>query len=116
MPTYEYACASCAHEWETEQSIKEAPLTECPRCHSATARRQISRGTGFILKGGGWYSDLYASSSNKPAAKAEGDSAGKGSDGGKPGGDSGSSSGSSSSSSGSSSSSSSSGSSASAAA
>ncbi|WP_437758053.1 FmdB family zinc ribbon protein [Sorangium sp. So ce1389] len=74
MPTYEYACTSCAHEWEAEQSIKEAPLTECPSCHDATARRQISRGTGFILKGGGWYSDLYASGSNKPPAKSEGGS------------------------------------------
>ena len=23
MPTYEYACTSCAHEWELEQSIRE---------------------------------------------------------------------------------------------
>ncbi|MGK3991288.1 zinc ribbon domain-containing protein [Sorangium sp. So ce136] len=91
MPTYEYACTSCAHEWEAEQSIKEAPLTDCPSCHNATARRQISRGTGFILKGSGWYSDLYASSSNKPPAKSEG---GSGSSSGKSEGGSGSSSGS----------------------
>src|SRR5262249_48330355 len=70
MPTYEYACSSCHHEWETEQSIKDAPLTECPQCHAATAKRQISRGGGFILKGGGWYADLYSSSSNKPAEKS----------------------------------------------
>jgi putative FmdB family regulatory protein len=67
MPTYEYACSSCQHEWEFEQSIKDAPLTECPACHAATARRQISRGGGFILKGGGWYADLYSSSGNKAA-------------------------------------------------
>jgi putative FmdB family regulatory protein len=70
MPTYEYACKSCAHEWETEQSIKDDPLKECPKCHQETAARQISRGTGFILKGGGWYSDLYSSSSNKPQASS----------------------------------------------
>lgn len=68
MPTYEYACTSCAHEWETEQSIREDPLKECPSCHKETARRQISRGTGFILKGGGWYADLYSSSSNKSSS------------------------------------------------
>ena len=34
MPTYEYACASCKHEWELEQSIKEDPITECPSCHA----------------------------------------------------------------------------------
>lgn len=66
MPTYEYACSSCHHEWEVEQSIKASPLTECPRCHAQTARRQISRGVGFILKGGGWYADLYSSSPTKP--------------------------------------------------
>ncbi|TKD05254.1 zinc ribbon domain-containing protein [Polyangium fumosum] len=71
MPTYEYACTSCAHEWETEQSIREDPLKECPSCHAETARRQISRGTGFILKGGGWYADLYSSSNNKSSSKSE---------------------------------------------
>jgi putative FmdB family regulatory protein len=70
MPTYEYACSSCKHEWELEQSIKEAPITECPSCHEPAAKRQISRGGGFILKGGGWYADLYSSPSNgKPADK-----------------------------------------------
>lgn len=68
MPTYEYACTSCGFEWEAEQSIKAAPLTDCPSCKNASAKRQISRGTGFILKGGGWYSDLYASS--KPSGGA----------------------------------------------
>src|SRR3954469_7864922 len=89
MPTYEYVCSSCGNEWEFEQSIKDAALTECPRCHQATAKRQISRGTGFILKGSGWYSDLYSSSSNKPAsgedAKASGDA--KPSSDAKPSGD-----------------------------
>jgi putative FmdB family regulatory protein len=60
MPTYEYVCSACKNEWEAEQSMKDNALTECPRCKEQTARRQISRGTGFILKGGGWYSDLYA--------------------------------------------------------
>jgi len=68
MPTYEYACSSCQHEWEFEQSIKENPLTECPSCHRDTAKRQISRGAGFILKGGGWYADLY--SSPKPSGSS----------------------------------------------
>ncbi len=76
MPTYEYLCGSCSNEWEAEQSIKDAPLTECPRCHAGTARRQISRGTGFILKGGGWYSDLYASSSNSSGSGGSGSSGG----------------------------------------
>ena len=72
MPTYEYVCSACKNEWEAEQSMKDNALTECPRCKEQTARRQISRGTGFILKGGGWYSDLYASSSNKSTAARTG--------------------------------------------
>ncbi len=74
MPTYEYACSSCDHQWEAEQSIKDDALKTCPKCHADTAKRQISRGTGFILKGGGWYSDLYAGSSNaskRPATEAD---------------------------------------------
>lgn len=82
MPTYEYVCTSCNNEWEAEQSIKDAALTDCPACHNATARRQISRGTGFILKGSGWYSDLYASSSNKkPDSGSSGGSSGSSSSG-----------------------------------
>ena len=77
MPTYEYACSSCRHEWEFEQSIKENPLTECPSCHQATAKRQISRGTGFILKGSGWYADAYSSASNKPAEAKKDESSSK---------------------------------------
>lgn len=60
--TYEYACASCGHEWEAEQSIREAPLKKCPKCGKLQAKRMISRGAGFILKGGGWYADGYGSS------------------------------------------------------
>lgn len=66
--TYEYVCTACQHEWEASQSISEAPLTECPECHAQTAKRQISGGTGFVLKGGGWYSDLYSSAKPKAAS------------------------------------------------
>ena len=75
--TYEYACTACGHAWEAEQSISAAPLTECPHCHQASAKRQISRGAGFILKGGGWYADLYSSSGS---AKSSSDSSSSSSD------------------------------------
>jgi len=74
--TYEYACAACGHQWEAEQSIKEAPLRKCPRCGRVKAKRQISAGTGFILKGGGWYSDGYGSPAKaKAGAKSQGEGA-----------------------------------------
>lgn len=57
--TYEYTCTLCNHHWDVEQLISEDALTECPSCHEQSAKRMISGGQGFILKGGGWYSDGY---------------------------------------------------------
>jgi putative FmdB family regulatory protein len=61
MPTYEYACGACAHQWEEVQRITASPTEVCPKCGKPAAHRLISAGTNFILKGGGWYSDLYSS-------------------------------------------------------
>jgi putative FmdB family regulatory protein len=72
MPTYEYRCEKCEHEFEREQRITEDPIKKCPACGSLRARRLISA-TSFVLKGGGWYSDLYSSSKGRSDAgeKAE---------------------------------------------
>jgi len=72
MPVYEYACGKCGHEFEAEQRIIEAPLKTCPRCHARKLKRLISQ-TSFVLKGGGWYADLYASKSMKETAAAKSD-------------------------------------------
>jgi len=74
--TYDYVCTACAHVWEAEQRISADPLKDCPNCHNDTAKRQISGGQGFILKGGGWYSDLYSSAkptsgSTEPAKESK---------------------------------------------
>ena len=58
MPTYEYECTSCKHQWETEQSIKDPPVEFCAECGEHTAKRLISR-TGFVLAGSGWASSGY---------------------------------------------------------
>lgn len=71
--TYEYVCTSCGHEWEADQSIKDPALKQCPECLAETAKRQVSGGTGFVLKGGGWYADLYGSA--KPKSSSSDDSA-----------------------------------------
>jgi putative FmdB family regulatory protein len=71
MPVYEYACDKCGHEFEREQRITEPPVKTCPHCRARRVRRLISR-TAFVLKGGGWYSDLYSSA--KPDAKSAEDS------------------------------------------
>ncbi len=69
--TYEYMCLACQHEWEAEQSISEKPLTECPKCHEPKAKRMVSGGAGFILKGGGWYADGYGSATKPKAESGE---------------------------------------------
>lgn len=73
MPTYEYKCDACGHELTIEQRITEPKLTTCPKCSEEKLVRLISGGN-FILKGGGWYADLY----HKPAgAKSDGGSSSK---------------------------------------
>ena len=57
---YEYKCDDCKHEWEEDQKITESAITECPNCKKQTAKRLISGGLGFQLKGGGWYKDGYS--------------------------------------------------------
>jgi len=59
MPTYDYVCDACEHRFETQQEMTAGPLKKCPECGKMKLRRLISGGTGFILKGGGWYKDGY---------------------------------------------------------
>ena len=71
MPTYEYACESCGHEFEEFQSITARSLKKCPRCGKAKLHRLIGTGGGVIFKGSGFYQTDYRSESYKKAAEAE---------------------------------------------
>jgi len=73
MPTYEYYCKACDHEWERDQRISEDPIKTCPKCKARKAKRMISQ-TSFVLKGSGWYSDLYSSSKDGGKKSDTGDS------------------------------------------
>lgn len=77
MPIYEYACGKCEHEFEVEQRMSDPPVKTCPKCRSRKVKRLISR-TSFVLKGSGWYSDLYSSAKKggKGEGKSEGDTKG----------------------------------------
>jgi len=77
MPTYEYECRDCHHQFELFQSITAKPITRCPKCKKNKIRRLIGRGAGIIFKGSGFYqtdyrSDHYKkqSAADKPAAEA----------------------------------------------
>lgn len=67
MPTYEYRCRSCAHEFELIQKITDEPAKSCPQCGGPVER--LVSGSSFMLKGSGWYKDGYAS--KKPDSKKE---------------------------------------------
>jgi putative FmdB family regulatory protein len=71
MPTYEYACSACGHQFEEFQSIKAKPVTTCPKCKKRKVKRLISSGGGFIFKGSGFYITDYRSEGYKAAAKSE---------------------------------------------
>lgn len=71
MPTYEYICRSCDHEFEEFQSMTAAPLRKCPSCGKSALERKIGLGGGIIFKGSGFYQTDYRSDSYKKAADAE---------------------------------------------
>ena len=53
MPTYQYACADCDHQFEAFQSFTEASLTTCPECKGEV--RKIYSAVGVVYKGSGFY-------------------------------------------------------------
>ena len=73
MPTYDYVCEACGHEFEHfVLRMSEASSTlACPTC-SAVAERQISAGGGMIFKGSGFYITDYAKKESTPAGKTGG--------------------------------------------
>lgn len=82
MPTYEYRCNACGHEFEQFQSITADAIKVCPKCKKKTVQRLLSGGAGLIFKGSGFYITDYRSDSYKNAAKAESGGGEKKSDGG----------------------------------
>jgi putative FmdB family regulatory protein len=78
MPTYEYSCEKCGGTFETVQSMRDAPLKECPKelCRQkkwghGKVKRLIGTGAGIIFKGSGFYITDYRSDSYKEAAKKD---------------------------------------------
>lgn len=54
MPTYEYRCKSCGHQFDIVQSFSDDALTECPSCGEATLKKVFGN-VGITFKGSGFY-------------------------------------------------------------
>ena len=72
MPTYDYRCQKCGHQFEIFQSMKDDRLTDCPQddC-DGEVKRLLGTGAGIIFKGSGFYETDYRSDSYKKAASAD---------------------------------------------
>ena len=72
MPTYEYICEKCGHEFEVFQSMNDEHLKDCPKKGCAgPVKRAIGGGAGLIFKGSGFYITDYRSDNYKSGAKKD---------------------------------------------
>jgi putative FmdB family regulatory protein len=73
MPTYEYRCKTCSHEFEAYQSFSDDALTECPECGGPL--RKLFGNVGISFKGSGFYKTDHGSRSSSatadPGAKSD---------------------------------------------
>jgi putative FmdB family regulatory protein len=70
MPTYDYVCDACEHQFELFQSIKDDAVRKCPKCGRMKLRRLIGPGAAIIFKGSGFYKTDYRSDSYTKGAAA----------------------------------------------
>ena len=53
MPTYQYVCTECGHDFETVQSFSDDALSVCPVCGGRL--RKVFNSVGIVFKGSGFY-------------------------------------------------------------
>ena len=83
MPTYQYACTECGHEFEAVQKFSDDALTECPSCTGKL--RKVFSAVGVVFKGSGFYrtdsrAGAKAGSSESPKSSSDSPSSGSSSD------------------------------------
>ncbi|MDD4267945.1 MAG: zinc ribbon domain-containing protein [Pirellulales bacterium] len=71
MPTYDYVCDACGHQFEAFQTITEAAMQKCPECGKLKLRRLFGPGAAIVFKGSGFYQTDYRSESYRKGAEAE---------------------------------------------
>ena len=73
MPTYDYVCDACKHEFEEFQSMSAKQLKKCPECGKSKLRRLIGTGAGIIFKGSGFYETDYRGAGYNKDKTADGE-------------------------------------------
>jgi putative FmdB family regulatory protein len=71
MPTYDYECDACGHEFELFQGINDPVQRKCPDCGKLKLRRLFGTGAAVVFKGSGFYETDYRSESYKKAAEKD---------------------------------------------
>ncbi|TWT76910.1 Zinc ribbon domain protein [Posidoniimonas polymericola] len=71
MPTYDYQCDACDHEFELFQGINDPVKKKCPECGKLKLRRLFGTGAAVVFKGSGFYETDYRSDSYKKAAEKD---------------------------------------------
>ncbi|MEM1329629.1 MAG: FmdB family zinc ribbon protein [Planctomycetota bacterium] len=71
MPTYDYRCNACGHEFELFQSMSASAKRKCPECGKLALERLIGTGAAVLFKGSGFYETDYRSDSYKKAAEKD---------------------------------------------
>jgi putative FmdB family regulatory protein len=71
MPTYDYECDACGHEFELFQGINDPHQRKCPKCGKLKLRRLFGTGAAVVFKGSGFYQTDYRSDSYKKAAEKD---------------------------------------------
>ena len=58
MPTFDYKCSNCNHEY-TYFHLNSNDKNKCPKCASQEAEKLPSKGTGIIYNTNGFHSTDY---------------------------------------------------------
>jgi len=71
MPTYDYECNACGHQFELFQGINDPIKRKCPECGRLKLQRLFGTGAAVVFKGSGFYETDYRSADYKKAAAAD---------------------------------------------
>lgn len=53
MPTYQYECTACNHQFEEFQTFNDEPISICPKCKGEV--KKVFGAVGVVFKGSGFY-------------------------------------------------------------